>query len=619
MALIEAEDAVAATRGWDFSCPDWEERLRTGRSLVPDLPIDEAVAGRAMRVFDRLRIPDIPGTPTFGEACGDWFRDVVRAIFGSVDQDRAMRMVREVFLLVAKKNSKTTYDAGLLLTALILNTRRNVEFSFAGPAQETADLAFSQAAAMIDADHQWERRHNNRDGWLQSILHVQSHTKTISHRGTRLKLGQKLPEGYKPVAGTGARLKIKTFGEDIVTGSRNAGMLLDEIHLLGKKAKAAAILGQIRGGMQANREAFLVINTTQSFDEPAGVFLTELTRARAIRDGEIKNGHILPVLYEFPDDVVETDEWKDSANWPMVNPNINKSVHLDLLESAYAEAQQGGEAEIRRWCSQHLNIQIGIALKSNAWKGANYWPRNVDVNMTGLSPDDALAELIERCEVAVVGADGGGLDDLFGLAVVGREKSDAEIDQRRWLFWTHAWCIADVLKNRQDIAPKLEEFRAAGELTIYETPGEDVREIADYIATVKQSGLLPEKNAIGVDPYGIGDLKDELARREFDVSPEAGWLVGIPQGWKLNAAIKTCERRLARKALLHCGAKIMDWQCGNAKVEPRGNAVTITKQQSGTAKIDNLASLFNAGALMSMNPEAAKSVYETRGVRRIKL
>ena len=32
---------------WSFACPDWVERLKSGRSLVPDLPIDKAEGPKA--------------------------------------------------------------------------------------------------------------------------------------------------------------------------------------------------------------------------------------------------------------------------------------------------------------------------------------------------------------------------------------------------------------------------------------------------------------------------------------------------------------------------------------------------------------------------------------------
>jgi phage terminase large subunit-like protein len=44
------------------------------------------------------------------------------------------------------------------------------------------------------------------------------------------------------------------------------------------------------------------------------------------------------------------------------------------------------------------------------------------------------------------------------------------------------------------------------------------------------------------------------------------------------------------------------WSVGNAGVDPKGNAIIITRQASGTAKIDPLMAAFNAIALMSTNP-----------------
>jgi phage terminase large subunit-like protein len=55
--------------------------------------------------------------PTMAEACGSWFREIIEVLFGARDPVTNVRYVEEIFALVAKKNSKTTYGAGLMLTA----------------------------------------------------------------------------------------------------------------------------------------------------------------------------------------------------------------------------------------------------------------------------------------------------------------------------------------------------------------------------------------------------------------------------------------------------------------------------------------------------------------------
>jgi phage terminase large subunit-like protein len=89
--------------------------------------------------------------------------------------------------------------------------------------------------------------------------------------------------------------------------------------------------------------------------------------------------------------------------------------------------------------------------------------------------------------------------------------------------------------------------------------------------------------------------------------------------WKLTGAIKTAERKLADGSLRHSGQELMSWAVANARVEPKRNAIIITKQASGSAKIDPLMAAFNAIAPMSTNPWSTRPsifVIEAKWIRR---
>ncbi|WP_137387977.1 terminase large subunit [Rhodoligotrophos defluvii] len=560
---------------WDFSCPDWESRLRDGRPLVPDLPLDQEEAGRAVRVFNKLRLPDVPGQPAMADAAGDWFRDIVRAVFGSIDED-SVRRVREVFALVPKKNSKTTGGGGIMVTALILNKRPRAEFLLVGPTQEIADLAFQQASGMIEGDP---------ESYLQKRFAVKDHLKTIIDRTN------------------GAMLKIKTFDMKVMTGAKPTGVLVDELHVMSAMSYASRVIGQIRGGLLPRPDGFLIFITTQSDEPPAGCFKAELQLARGIRDGRIKGdaASMLPILYEFPERM-QTDPgrpWENPAAWPMVLPNLGLSITLDALKTDFAQAKEKGEDELRRWASQHLNVEIGLALHTDRWRGADYWQGAADTSLT-------LHALLDRSEVVTIGNDGGGLDDLFGLAVLGRCKVT-----RDWLLWTHAWVQSDVLELRKDIAERLRDFERQGDLTICEHPTQDIEEIADIAEMVFGTGLLPNEDAVGLDPQSISALVDELDLRQM----KDPLVRSVPQGYRLSSAVWGMERKLKDGTLWHSGSPMMAWCVGNAKPQQTGNAVIITKQAAGKAKIDPLMASFNAFQLMSRNPQAVgKSVYEDRGI-----
>lgn len=556
------------------ACPDWAERLVAGQSIIPP-PIYPVQAQEALAVFKQLRIVDAPGSPTFGEACESWVFDFVAAIFGAYDAETGRRLIREVLMLIPKKNSKSTLAAGIMVTALILNWRVSAEMIILAPTVEIANNAFAPARDMIKVDDD-----------LSELFHVQDHVRTITHRTM------------------GATLKVVAADSETVGGKKASWVLIDEEWLFGKRPNAEAMFREAVGGLASRPEGIVIKLTTQSDEPPAGVFRQDLQRMRDVRDGKILDPQSLPVLYEHPPEMVSAGDHLKLENMPLVNPNFGVSVDSEFLRREYEKADQAGEHSLRGFLAKHANVEVGLNLRSDRWSGADFWLQQAKPERVA-----TLDDLLQRCEVVTSGIDGGGLDDLLGLVAVGRERGT-----RKWLAWAHAWAHEIVLQRRKDIVTKLQEFEAAGDLTIVKLPGQDVDQVADAICKMKAAGLMPEENAIGVDPAGIGAIVDELTTESRGVDLKQ--IVAVSQGWKLNGAIKTTERALAGGDLIHAGQPLMAWCVSNAKVVPAGNAITITKQVSGTAKIDPLMALFNAVSLMALNPSArGPSVYESRGIR----
>lgn len=545
---------------WSTACLDWERRLIAGKSIIPP-PIFPDQAEQALGIFRELRVSDLPGKPTFGECSEEWVFDFVKSIFGGYDAETGNQLIREYGLLISKKNTKSTIAAGIMLTALILCWREDEEHLILAPTKEVADNSFKPAAGMIRADDE-----------LSDMFQIQDHIRTITHRVTR------------------NTLKVVAADTDTVSGKKSGRILVDELWLFGKRSNAEAMFMEALGGQVSRNEGWVIFLTTQSDEPPAGVFKERLDYWRDVRDGKIPDQKTLGILYEFPEEMVEKKAYLDPENFYITNPNIGRSVSAEWIADQLRKNQAKTDGTLQQFLAKHLNIEIGLNLRTDRWAGVDFWePQIRPVTFT---------DILQRAEVATVGIDGGGLDDLLGLYIIGRDKNT-----REWIGWGHAWAHEIAVRRRKSEESRFNDFVKAGDLTIVKRVGQDTEEVAEYVSRINDAELLDK---IGIDPSGVGQILDALVEAEI---PEDS-VVGVSQGWRLGGAIKTTERKLAEGVLIHGGQPLMAWCVGNARVEPKGNAILITKQASGKGKIDPLMALFNAVSLMALNPEAKKKDYQ---------
>ena len=63
-----------------------------------------------------------------------------------------------------------------------------------------------------------------------------------------------------------------------------------------------------------------------------------------------------------------------------------------------------------------------------------------------------------------------------------------------------------VLGRRKSIAERLRDFEKQGDLVFCENGTDDIAEIAEICADLNAAGLLPDQNAIGLDPEGVAAI-----------------------------------------------------------------------------------------------------------------
>lgn len=480
--------------------------------------------------------------------------ELAAAIHGAYDIETGERLIREAFVKVPKKNWKSGFAGLLMLSLMALNWRPSNEAGIIAPTKDTADNVFKPMRDAIKADPRYD-----------AVFHIQPNMRTITHRVT------------------GMSCRVYAADSDAVAGQKWAFVIFEELWLLAKRKGAADMMLEATGG-QASRPEGVVISITTESDEPAvGVHREKEEFARDVRDGKIAAPHFLPLLYEWPEDMLKAKAYLTPENFPLVNPNWGASVDPEDFIRKFTEAERAGGDAMRSFLAKRLNVSPSENV-GGGWAGAAYWKGCAEPGLT-------FDALLARCEVIDVGIDGGGLDDMLGLSIVGRER-----DTGRWLHWGRAWLHPIAMERRKSEAQRYEDFQRQGDLVLVESIGDDVDEVASIVAEIEAAGLL---DRVGVDPAGLGGILDALEAAGVPKDK----VIGISQGWKLSGTIKTAERRLAERALLHCDQDLMAWCIGNAKVVPVGNAVNITKQASGTAKIDPLMAMLNAVSLMALNPE----------------
>jgi phage terminase large subunit-like protein len=526
-----------------------EVEPQTALDMIPVVSDPTGRGARAWSILSRLPLTEgeFAGR-RIGEHAPPWEDRLTRLLFGHTD-DRGLRMIREAFISMSKKNGKTAYGAAVALTKLLLDEEQREQVLFLAANRLQGRLAFEAMSAMIRADGVLGERFEVVDGrHLIRYLPTDSVARAISSE-------------MASIVGTGPSLAV-----------------VDELHLLGGTPRGAQLVSQIRTGSVSRREPMLLSISTAPVDRAEGVFAATYDKARRVIAGEEVDARFFGWICEVPANL----DPEAPANWHWSNPSLGFTVTRERLESDLARARSDPQS-LRAFRSQNLNISPEDTAGEGRWLALEAWDAAADTTLT-------IDRLLAESKLIVAGIDAGGLDDLSALVLLGRTGAD------RFLVWSHQWLSRQGYAKRAATNP-YDEFIAAKELTIFDGGDADIEEIATIMQRVSATGDL---SLIGIDAFGATGLSDALAPTSVEV-------VSVPQGWRLTPSLSWVERQIAEAALTHSGSGLMRWNMGNAVVTRVGNARSVTKATAvGAGKIDGVAALLNAAAAYLAAPPPAE-------------
>lgn len=233
-----------------------------------------------------------------------WQKAATAALFGFVDKKTGLREYRQLILIVARKNGKSTWAAGLALYLLVADGEAGPEIYSAATKKDQAKIIWAEVKRMI-----------------KKSPALNKHLKCLV---SSIKCG--FNEGsFEPLGSD----------SDKLDGLNVHGALIDELHAI----KDKNLYDVLVDGMTARDQPLCIITTTAGTVRD-NIFDLKYEECQRIIDGyDDKGGYkdetILPLVYELD----QREEWTDSDAWQKANPALGTVKNKQQLAQKVWQAK----------------------------------------------------------------------------------------------------------------------------------------------------------------------------------------------------------------------------------------------------------------------------------------
>lgn len=484
-----------------------------------------------------------------GEWTGDplilepWQVAFIGALFGTKRRSDGRRRFSEAFLVVARKNGKTTMEEPMAIAEVA--TKRGANVFCAATAFSQSRNLWERAASMIQADPT-----------LDSILTSRKFPAFEIHwrdEGQNTSRFQPLPHNPRKQDGFNPSLAI-----------------IDEVHELD-----GSVYDILKQGQSSWREPLLVMITTSGFVR-GQLFDQKYSLAQGILEGKKRDDSFMPVIYEID----PGDDIHDPRNWFKANPSAGSVKSLRYLADMVVAADND---PIQRpsILTKDFN-QIGVRSTS--------WLPFATVHNDRVVSEEEMRALDGTAVVA--GFDLSATSDLTAWCTL-------VFDRERGLAIARMayWCTRDFLANEKEASKGIPWqawidqgwIKVAGDHLI------DYRQVESHVAEEFQTHNY-QYIRIQYDPWQAPYLVNDLHQMGFSDGPN-GVLRKTPQGFRtLSVPMTTLRAMLESKRLIYQANPVTEWMLLNVQLETDRNGNLMPAKGGGDRrnKIDGVSAMLDA-------------------------
>jgi len=465
-----------------------------------------------------------------------WEKALLQTAYGFKMADSGLRRFNEVILLIARKNGKTTFVAGIDLAEFFLSSG-GVDIVCASNTTEQANILFEEINNMREQSPALSKDTRSK----KNIFHIYS-PKT-KNKIKKLSAQSRNKDGYNIEVGC-----------------------IDEVH----EMTDSKVYDAIKQSQSTKKEPLIFIITTEG--TTIGGFLdNKLDYTRKMLKGEIQDERVLPWLYT-QDSTKEI--YEDTNTWQKSNPSLGVVKLSHYLEDVMNKSKHDLSTRVTMLCKD-FNIKQA---DSGSW-----------LSFDDLNNEDTYSIDELRDSYAVGGVDLSSTTDLTAAVLVIQKR-----DSNKKYVISHFFMPSEVVEKRikEDNVP-YDIWIKKGFVTLTEGNQNDFSLVTQWFMKMIQTyGIRPLW--VGFDPWDSQYWIKEMEDLGFNMDKVRQ---GI---YSLSEPMKILEADLKNNLVNYNNNPILKWCLSNtqAKVDLNGN-IQPSKLNSKYKRIDGAVALIIAYVILN--------------------